>query len=1190
MLYLLLGVFLFAPGQAIAQTSSPTRITLKMTHAKLITALEEIKKQSGFSFIYNEKLVTEVTDVTVDLKEVSLDSALNAVLKGTGLTYRIQEKIILLEKKKTTTTQISAKTISGTVKDERGEPLPGVSVLIKGTVNGVSTDAEGNFKLNVPAGFDKLLFSFVGMETQEVRISDKTHLNIRMRLAVDQLDEVVVTTGYTTTTQRRSTGSVAVLGEEVFANQVRPTVDQLLQGQVAGVSVVARSGRPGESAQIRIRGTNTLTGDAEPLWVIDGVPLQRDIPDISGGQIKAGDFNNIFANGIAGINPNDIESVTILKDASATAIYGSRAAGGVIVVTTKKGKAGKFSVNYAANFSLVMKPQRDANLMNSAEKLAWEQELYDEFYAGSTNQPVIGIVGLIRTGKLGKNGQLWTDTEGFEPMTAEEQDAYIAELARTSTNWFDEIFRNAFSMNHYLSFSGGSEKAAYYISLGYSDDNGILKKTSYDRYNLSAKIGLRPVEQLSLDLNIDLAQQKSKGSSMNVNPFEYAYFANPYEKPYNEDGSYRPDYTYHILRQANGGTETILPPNGYNIMREINETSSEVNDASVNLQLQVNYKLSSKFSINGLAAYSFINNKSDNINGIETFAAFSDRVSFEKFNSRRTYGSITQSSANNVTYTARAQINYSDIFADVHRLNLIAGTEIRGSKGKSIYAKRYGYDPVTGNSSMPLPEVEEGTDKINYSDMVTFATFVDGLSGQSIEESRFASFYAAADYTLHDKYIASVTFRTDGSNNFGSKEQFNPTWSVGAAWHIGDEAFMEALRPVVSRLKLSLSMGYTGNISKSVKPELVMAYSSLYRKADDNNYRTGYVKSAPNPKLRWEKTKDMKVGVDFGLFDNRVGGVFEAYYRLSKDVVSNVEVPYVTGFDNQGYNTSEIENKGMEFTLQASVLRLKDFNFNLSANVAWNRNILKKYESPTGLNATEVEGYPIGSIFAGKSNGISPESGLYTYQLRPDADIQQVADLTDSDNYFYYLGTTTAPVTGGFTLSFNYKSLALSVGGVYSCNGKIKNTISSPASYYTLGGTPNEYVPTEENDLYRNHLNVRKDVVDRWTPERRTGVKYPRIIDAHGPSLGFKQLYPWTSTITQASTLEDGSYLRVQNISLSYSLPGKILDKTPLSSVSLSCMMTNLFTITNYSGLDPETPGATYPLSRTVSLGISVGF
>ena len=1189
-LLLFLSLLFTGLGTISAQADSNTRITLKLSHAKLISALEEIKKQSGFSFIYNEKIVQDVTDITVDVKEVSIDSAMTAVLKGTGLSFRIQGNIIMLEKRPTTTPQQTTRTITGTVKDERGEPLPGVSVLIKGSINGVSTDVDGKFQLTVPAGNNTLIFSFVGMKTQEIQLKEQTHLNIQMQLSMDQLDEVVVTTGYTTTTQRRSTGSVAVLGEETFANQVRPTVDQLLQGQVAGVSVMAKSGRPGEAAQIRIRGTNTLTGDAEPLWVIDGVPLQRSIPEISTSEIKAGDFNNIFANGVAGINPNDIESVTILKDASATAIYGSRAAGGVIVVTTKKGKAGKLSINYAATFSLVMQPQRDGDLMNSSEKLAWEQELYDEFYVGSTNKPVIGIVGLIRDGKVNKNGELWTDVENFEPMTQDEQDAYIASLSKTTTNWFDEIFRNAFSMNHYLSLSGGSEKATYYISLGYSNDNGILRKTSYDRYNLNAKLGLTPVEQLSMNLSFDLAQQKSAGSSLSVNPFEYAYFANPYEKPYNPDGSYRPDYTYYILKQANGGTETILPAKGYNIMREINETSNDVDDFSISIQLNMNYKISPKFSINGLVAYSFVNNKSDQINGIDTYAAFIDRTPLEALHSRKTYGSILQTSANNTNYTARAQLNYSDIFADIHRLNIIAGTEIRGSKGKSIYEKRYGYDPVTGNSSMPIPDKPKDSDKINYNDLVTFAAFVDGLSGQSIVENRFASFYAAVDYSLMDKYIASVSFRTDGSNNFGSKEQFNPTWSIGAAWHIGDEGFMQALHPVLSRLKLSLAMGYTGNISKSVKPELIMSYSNLYRKTGDELYRMGYVKSAPNPKLRWEKTKDMKVGVDFGLFNNRIGGVFEAYYRLSKDVVSSVEVPYITGFDSQGYNTSEIENKGLEFTLQAQVIKYKDFGFNCSANIAWNRNILKKYESPNGYYGNNVEGYPIGSIFAGKTNGISEEYGIYTYQLRPDADILSVADLTKVENYQFYLGTSTAPVTGGFNLAFNYKTLSLSVGGVYALDRKIKNDITSPASYNTIGGSTNESIPTQDNDLYRNHLNVRKDVVNRWTPDRRTGVKYPRIIDAYGPSLGLNQLFPYSSSITQAVQLENGSYLRVQNIALSYSLPERLLEKSLLSSVSLSCMVTNLFTITSYSGLDPETPGATYPLSRTISFGINVGF
>ncbi|WP_279092484.1 hypothetical protein [Butyricimonas virosa] len=449
------------------------------------------------------------------------------------------------------------------------------------------------------------------------------------------------------------------------------------------------------------------------------------------------------------------------------------------------------------------------------------------------------------------------------------------------------------------------------------------------------------------------------------------------------------------------------------------------------------------------------------------------------------------------------------------------------------------------------------------------------------------------DYSLYDKYIASLSFRTDGSNNFGSDEQFNPTWSLGLAWHVGDEHFMEKLRPVLSRLKLSVAMGYTGNVNKTEKPELIMYYSTSYRKTDLENLRIGEVRKAPNPHLRWEKTRDMKVALDFGLFNNRINGLVEAYYRLSKDLVTSVDVPYVTGFRGQGYNTSQIENKGIEATLQALVFRYRDFKFNASVNVAWNSNILKRYTSPISYSANNFVGYPLGSIFAGKSTGINPETGLYKYKLRPDADILKPTDLSDVNNYIYYKGTSTAPVTGGFTFSFSWKTLSLSVGGAYSLGGKVVDEITSPVSYNTIsvtGMSSGERIPTSENDLYVNHLNVRKDVTNRWTEDNRTGVKYPRIIDTYGERLYYDQIYPTSSTITRATMLENVSFLRVKNMSLSYSLPSNVVSKMGVSSLSFSFILTNLFTITNYSGLDPETPGATYPLARSCSFGLSLGF
>lgn len=875
LVFLLLSVT--ASGQLQASGSLQCKISLKVSNARLVTVLEEIRKQSGFNFIYNDKYVRNFEDITLEINELSLENTLKEVLKGTDLGYKIEENIIVLQKNRME--QSKFRVIRGTVKDTKGELLPGVTVLIKGTTIGVSTGANGQFVLNIPEGAEVLLFSFIGMESQEVRLTDKTEtLNVVMRPHADELDEVVIT-GYTRTTKEKAVGSVAVVKRESFENKVNPTMDKLLQGVVAGVNVTAKSGRPGESAKIRIRGTNTITGDAEPLWVIDGIPLQNNIPVIQTGQIKAGDFNEIFTSGIAGINPNDIENVTILKDASAAAIYGSRAAGGVIVVTTKQGKSGKMAVNYSANVSFVMKPQHDPDLMNSREKIAWEQELWDEFAAegfkNGTYYPTVGLVGIVRSGK-----------DKFAGMGAGEQNSYLQKMSEVNTDWINTLFRTAVSQNHYLSLSGGKDTYTYYMSFGYSKDNGVVKETDYDRYNVSGKMNLRPNERVSIQFGFDLAKQQSDGPSMAVDPFKYAYFANPYEKAYNEDGSYAPDQTYFNLVKVNGGYDVRLPPNGFNILREMYETSSVADNLSTTVRFNLDYNITDKLMFTGLGSYSFVNNKTDNINGKETYATYQDRLSFDLNNKDRIYGSITQSSANNSNYSVRGQLSYHNTFWEDHRVSALAGFEVRQEKAGSIYEKRYGYDPVTGNSSMPLPPRPSVGNEIDYEQMIAYGSYMDQLMGQSIVENRFASFYASLDYDFRTKYILGVSFRTDGSNNFGSDEQFNPTWSVGGGWHIGKEAFMEGLKPVLSSLSLKVSMGYTGNINKTVKPNLIMDYLSTFRKTDKDNYRMGIINNPPNPRLRWEKTKDMKIALDFGLFDNRISGLVEAYYRLSSDVVT----------------------------------------------------------------------------------------------------------------------------------------------------------------------------------------------------------------------------------------------------------------------------------------------------------------
>ncbi len=1075
--------------------------------------------------------------------------------------------------------------VSGYVTDEFNNAIGGATITL---ANGkqVMTNNEGYFEIKAAKG-EKFKVSFITMIPQELTVQNEKPIRIRL-LAYDINVGEVVVTGYNTTTTRRTTGSVAVVDGELLKDQPLFNVDKLLQGKVAGVIIKSLSGRPGESAEIRIRGTNTITGNAEPLWVVDGVPLQKDIPTISSSQIKAGDFNAIFSGGIAGINANDIESVTVLKDASAAAIYGSRAAGGVIVVTTKRGKAGRMQTTYSNYFSMNAKPQRSLGLMNSSEKIAWEKELWDRYsqqgFLNSTHYPKLGLVGLVRGG-VGE----------FAGLTPDQQEAILQEATLTSTDWFDELFQNSWSQNHYLSFSGGNERNRYYISTGYGNNNGLVQKTLHDRYNIASKLDITPNDRLQIGVNLDFTGQKSKSPSVNQDLFRYAYFANPYEKPYNEDGSYRADRTFYSLKEANGGGYDIYtPPNGFNILREINETSNVSDNYSGSVTTNLRYKISNLFSFSGMGSYSYTNNQSDNVNGKNSNAAFRDRLSFDGYLSTRTYASITQTSSVNNSYMLRGQFEVGNFLKGNNRISALVGSEIRSQRAKSVFSKRYGYDEVTGNASMPVPP--KINDLVNYNDLINYAAIVDALSGQTRTEDAFASFYFSADYNYNRKYTLSLTARTDGSNNFGSDQQFNPTWSAGFSWNVDEENFFETIKPVVNRFTIKAATGYTGNVNRQVSPQLIMDYLTSFRKTYDDYYRIGVISNAPNKNLRWEKTQDYKIAADFGLFKNRISGLVEYYTRTSTDLVTSLAVPSTTGFTSQRYNTSKVQNSGIEFSLNGTIIKKKDFTWSASANAAHNSNKLLKFSTPTGTantTAGQQEGYPLNSIFTGKVIGIDPATGIYKYQLRPDAVITSNADLRDAANYVFYVGTSDAPLTGGFSTSVSYKQWTMSVGGNFTLNSKIVDEVNPQTNYSTISTTNSdarETIPTSYNDLYLHHLNIPRDRAQVWFQDNPSISDYPRLIDHFAAPIGLSMTNPTSSTITRASMLKDVSYLRVGSIHIGYNLKDEVVKKIRLSSMGFNFSTSNLFTITNYDGIDPETPGAVYPLTRSFSFGLNIGF
>ena len=1079
---------------------------------------------------------------------------------------------------------------SGQVTDTDGAPVIGAGlVCIEKNTAGTTTDLDGNFSITLPAGAKTVKFSSVGMKELVYQLIPGRTENVRIIMEWEntELDQVVVT-GYAQTSVKRITGSVAVLNSEKFEAKAISSVDALMQGEVAGVSIKSLSGQPGTQAKITIRGSNNITGSSAPLWVVDGVPLQSESPALSSEQLATGGFDNIFVNGIGNINPNDIESITILKDAAAAAIYGSRAANGVIVVTTKKGEAGKMRISYNNTFSWSFKPERSLNLMNSSEKLSWEDELWNEFsaakYADSLTDntviyPVVGIVGQIRAG-LGDFASMKGDKAA--------QDKYIESLRNVDTNWYNLLFRNSFSQGHHLSFSGGSGKSTYYIALGLNDEDGMLIHNDYRRYNVNAKMTLTPTDWARIDVGMEAARQESKMPYSTVDPFYYAFFSNPYERAYNADGSYAADNTWFTLGYYNGrGAEQVMPKNGFNIIRELDSNYSKTANTNGTFRAQTDFRIIEPLHFVGLVSYSYSNNSTDKVIDKYSYSAFRDRLGSDDRSQTNLYGNISQNRTNRNSYVARGHFSFNKTFAETHTVNLLAGAELRGSGSNTIFTKRYNYDPKTGTTS--LPQISGPQDE--------WLSEVEKLNGEYFSKTRYASFYASADYYLGKSIVLNASFRTDGSSNFGSNKQFNPTWSAGAAWHIGEEAWMKKALPALSHATLRAAYGFTGDVNTSTSHLLVIQYlQQQYRYFGDETFNLGTIPSAPNPDLGWEKTQDAKAGLDFGLWKDRLTLNTEYYYRLSTDVVTSSPVQSTTGFTHVYFNAADIMNSGIELTLNGKIIQTKDWGLSAAVNFAYNYNKVLKYNpvSKSGITSKDryVEGYPTGAIFSGKYAGIASDTGLYQFELRPDATISTATDLNKPDNYRYYLGTTIAPYTGGFNLSASWRQLRLSISGVYSFGCKTYENFRYPASYSNAShsGVSTETVQSQFSDLYGNHLNVEKDRTNRWTATHTTGVKYPRIYDYFDGKYNFASYNPMDSSIIDAVYLKNNSYLRIKSIILTYSLPGAAVKKMRMRGLSFNVSLNNFFTFTKYDGMDPEIPGATYPTTRSVSAGMNIDF
>ena len=545
-------------------------VTLKLEKTSVAEAIRELKQQTRLDFFFSNKEVNVKKTVSLNCENMRIDEVLQQLL-GTEFQFEFVDNMVIItpgfRKSEEETKSVLYK---GTVCDSQGQPLPGVTVAVKGTSLGVATDVNGNFQIQMPPATNWIfVFSFIGMQTVEIQSGDRREFEVVLKPAKEELEEVVVT-GYQTIRKERMTGTTATITANQIAGRGLQSIDEILNSTISGLNMIS-SGRPGQDAQIQIRGVNSLTGSTEPMWIVDGMPLQGEIPNIQSGSTDL--QATIFTTGIGNIVPDDIKSITVLKDAAATAIYGARAANGVIVVETKSGLSGKTRFNASVNVGITERPRNNIDMMNTAEKIQFEREIfYDQ-------QGYIYTPG--RVTKL-------LQQAAYGEISSDEAERRIGELAKINTDWFKEIYRTAISQQYNFSMSGGNEKTQHYVSLNYLKEVGTEPNNKYDRLGMNIKLTHNPSEKIRITGGLGATMKNDRVTASSVNSLEYAMYANPYERLKNEDGTKAYDISYNAKESS---IRDGLDWDTFNILDDLNRNTNTNRYLDAELSLKVEWEI-----------------------------------------------------------------------------------------------------------------------------------------------------------------------------------------------------------------------------------------------------------------------------------------------------------------------------------------------------------------------------------------------------------------------------------------------------------------------------------------------------------------------------------------------------------------------------------------------------------------------
>jgi len=1028
------------------------------------------------------------------------------------------------------------RTVKGVVTDSGGEPVVGAVVLVEGTNNSAITDVNGAYTISAGAN-QTLLFSCLGYQDVRETVGDRLSIDVAMPLDSQMIEEAVAI-GYATVKKRDLTGSVASVGSDAIAKSIPTTADQVLQGRTAGVQMTQNSGMPGGGTSIRIRGVNSLNSSNEPIIVIDGVVIDAQT-------------GSTTDNALSQINPNDIETMDILKDASATAIYGAQGANGVILITTKRGKAGRTNITLDAQVGLQTMPKY-LDVMNLQE--------YAEHY------------------------NTFASLRG-----ATQRDEYSNPyLLSEGTDWQRELFKTAMMQQYNLSVTGGSEKMQYAISGGYLNQDGIAYGSSFERFTMRVNLDVQATDWLKIggSANISNSYQNVNsvaGSSEGL--IQIALKQSPAVSARSIDGGYDGPEDANFAQSNPIGLARLL--------ENYNKKSGVRSNIYAEVTLPFNFKVRSEFS--------------SDLN----------MANYYNFTPTYKFGSITNSENSrqqqknySVYWAWRNMLTWNRTFGD-HAINAMLGQEITNSHWEYILAKRL-------NGPDNLHDMSAG-------DQTTSTT------GGSSGDTRFSSFFGRLFYSYKDRYLLTATLRADGSSNFAKGHRWGWFPSAAFAWRISEEPFFEPMRDKVNNLKLRLGYGAVGN--SNVPSMAWQATLNTVTTNWGNGYLTGRI---PNEYLSWETTKSWNVGIDLGMFNDRITFVFDAYSKITNDLLMEAVLPAYVGTSGQGSasapygNMGSISNKGFEFTLNTINISKPNFSWASSFVFSLNKNRVESLNSDNGVidktyqvsgNNTVVTRTQVGSSigdFYGynvigrimDANDIYDSDGnikiaLPTTVINKETGVwvgdwifEDVnGDGTIDENDRINLGSPLPKFTGGIGNTFTYKNWDLNVYLTYSYGNKVLNwlrvTMDNPNTTTNKFSRVKDYAkiglinPNKgDDDIY----NVYVQSANTWIPRMSSG----DVNDNDRVS----SLY-----------VEDGSYLRIQNISLAYRIPSHILEKVHLSSARLSLNIQNLYTFTKYSGYDPEigmttdqysTSGQSalmngidtgrYPSPRIFTLGLTVGF